>query len=173
MMFRGSISAPITILLLALAGCRYTESMYNMHGPAAHSISTLSWFMTVLFLVTTVIMWALLAFAFYKRRGTLDEHEPIHAAGGQMWIAIGGITIPFIVLIGLFIAGLGLLRAFPIHGMHGGMNEHQMAMAMKPEIRIIGHQWWWEIHYLSDDKSQEFTTANELHLPTGRPVNIE
>jgi heme/copper-type cytochrome/quinol oxidase subunit 2 len=141
-MLRCSMSAPLTLLLFTVAGYRYTESMYNTHGPAAHSISNLSWFMTILFLVTTMIMWALLALAFYKRRGTLAEHEPIDAAGGQMWIAIGGITIPFIVLIGLFIAGLGLLRAFPIHGMHGGMNEHQMALSMKPEIRIIGHQWW-------------------------------
>jgi cytochrome c oxidase subunit 2 len=44
---------------------------------------------------------------------------------------------------------------------------------MKPEILIIGHQWWWEIHYLNDDLSKEFITANELHLPVGRPVNIE
>ncbi len=50
--------------------------------------------------------------------------------------------------------------------MHGGSAVHaQMAQSMKPEIRIIGHQWWWEIHYLNDDPSQEFTTANELHLP--------
>ena len=90
-----------------------------------------------------------------------------------MWIAIGGIAIPLIVLTILFVLGLGLLRDFPIHGMHGGMNREQMARMMKPEIRIIGHQWWWEIQYLNDDPSQSFTTANELHLPTGRPVNIE
>jgi cytochrome c oxidase subunit 2 len=172
-MSRRPLYVPLALVLLSLAGCRYAESTYNTHGPAAHSIANLSWFMSILFLITTVVMWALLAFAFYKRRGTLAEHEPIDAGGGQMWIAVGGITIPFIVLIGLFIAGLSLLRAFPIHGMHGGMTQHQMALSMKPEIRIIGHQWWWEIQYLSEDDSQSFTTANELHLPTHRPVNIE
>src|SRR3569833_1205096 len=69
--------------------------------------------------------------------------------------------------------GLGLLRAFPIHGMHGMANMNHMQQSMKPDIRIIGHQWWWEIEYLNDDVSLEFTTANELHLPVGKPVNIE
>jgi cytochrome c oxidase subunit 2 len=55
--------------------------------------------------------------------------------------------------------------------MHGGMANAQTMM--KPEIRIVGHQWWWEIQYLNDDVSKEFATANELHLPAHRPVNIE
>jgi cytochrome c oxidase subunit 2 len=169
----GRVFVIPTTSLLVLTGCRYDDSTFNTHGPAAHSIANLAWFMTILFLVIIVIMWALLAFAFYKRRGTLAEHAPIDAGGGQMWIAIGGIAIPLIVLTILFVLGLGLLRDFPIHGMHGGMNQEQMARMMKPEIRIIGHQWWWEIQYLNDDPSQSFTTANELHLPTGRPVNIE
>lgn len=159
--------------LAALAGCRYAQSTYNPHGPAAHEIASLSWFMSILFLVTIVIMWALFGFAFYRRRGTLAAHEPIDAEGGQAWIAIGGLAIPLIVLTVLFVLGLGLLRDFPIHGMHGAGNHMRMAESMKPEILIIGHQWWWQIEYLNDDRSKQFTTANELHLPVGRPVNIE
>jgi cytochrome c oxidase subunit 2 len=90
-----------------------------------------------------------------------------------MWIAIGGIAVPLIILTVLFVLGLGLLRDFPIHGMHGRASHTQMTHGMKPEIRITGHQWWWQIEYLNDDPSQQFTTANELHLPTDRPVNIE
>jgi cytochrome c oxidase subunit 2 len=129
--------------------------------------------MTILFSLTTVVMWILLAYAFYRRRGTLAEHEPISVTGGESWIAIGGIVVPMIVLIVLFVMGLGLLRAFPIHGMHGHAQHDQMVKSMKPDIRITGHQWWWEIEYLNDDVTQEFTTANELHIPVGRPINIE
>jgi cytochrome c oxidase subunit 2 len=158
---------------LAIAGCSSVQSTFDSHGPAAHRIAGLSWFMTILFLGITIIMWALVAYAFYRRRGTLAEHAAIDAGGGQLWIAIGGITVPLIVLSVLFVLGLGLLRDFPIHGMHGGAAHAEMMRSMKPEIRIVGHQWWWEIHYLNDDPSQEFVTANELHLPVGRPVNIE
>jgi cytochrome c oxidase subunit II len=173
MMVRRFMCGLFGLAITLLSGCRYADSTFNTHGPAAHSIANLAWFMTILFLIIIIVMWALLAVAFYKRRGTLAEHEPIDAGGGQMWIAVGGIAIPLIILTILFVLGLGLLRDFPIHGVHGGMNQQQMAAMMKPEIRIIGHQWWWEIQYLNDDPSQSFTTANELHLPTGRPINVE
>jgi cytochrome c oxidase subunit 2 len=39
-------------------------------------------------------------------------------------------------------------------------------------IELIGHQWWWEARYQFDDPSKNFTTANELHIPVGRPVLI-
>ncbi|MEG9437903.1 cytochrome c oxidase subunit II [Edaphobacter sp. HDX4] len=163
----------LAALLIALNGCRSVQSTFQSHGPAARSIAGLSWFMTILFLIITLVMWGLVGYAFYRRRGSLAEHEPISVTGGQAWIAIGGIAVPLLVLGVLFVLGLQLLRDFPIHGMHGAGKHSQMQYTMKPEIRIIGHQWWWEIHYLNDEPSKQFTTANELHLPVGRPVNIE
>ena len=164
-----SLSSPALSLL---AGCRVAQTTLIGHGPASSKIAHLSWFMSILFLVITLIMWALLGWGFMKRRGTLAEHAPVDAGGGQMWIAIGGLAIPLIVLTVLFVLGLNLLTDFPIHGMHGGMDSNAM-QTMKPEIRITGHQWWWEIEYLNADKSKQVTTANELHLPAHRPVNIE
>jgi cytochrome c oxidase subunit II len=37
-------------------------------------------------------------------------------------------------------------------------------------IEITGHQWWWQIDYGADQPSERASTANELHLPVGRPV---
>jgi len=37
-------------------------------------------------------------------------------------------------------------------------------------IRVIGHQWWWEIQYDDSIASRRVVTANEVHLPTNRPV---
>ena len=165
--------ASLMLVALCLSGCEAAQSIFNTSGPAAHRIAQLSWVMVILFLVTTGIMWALIGFAFYRRRGSLEEHQPIDSSGGEGWIAIGGLGIPFIVLSVLFILGLELLSEYPINPMHGPENTRAMAQSMKPEILVIGHQWWWEIHYLSDDPSKEVITANELHLPVGRPVNIE
>jgi cytochrome c oxidase subunit 2 len=167
----ASLAAGVAVAV-AISGCHTLESSFDVHGPAAERISHLSMFMTVLFIVTTAIMWILFGYAFYRRRGDLTEHAPIDSSGGEMWIAVGGIAIPLVVLTILFVWGLDLLRAFPIHGMHGDSNHHAMADSMKPDILIVGHQWWWEIHYLNDDHSLEVTTANELHLPVGQPVNI-
>jgi cytochrome c oxidase subunit 2 len=40
-------------------------------------------------------------------------------------------------------------------------------------IHVIAHQWWWEIQYVSPDPTRDFTTANEVHIPVGKPVRIE
>jgi cytochrome c oxidase subunit 2 len=161
----------LMLAALSLVGCKVAQSTLQGSGPASARISHLSWFMTILFLVITAIMWILIGWAFTRRRGTLGEHAPIDAGGGHLWIAIGGLAVPLLILSVLFVLGLNLLTDFPIHGMHGGM-AHAQTM-MKPDIRIVGHQWWWEIQYLNDDVSKEFTTANELHLPAHRPINIE
>lgn len=155
--------------VVPLAGCELAQSVFHTRGPAAAHIATLSWFMAIVFSLTTVIMWALFVYAFYRRKGSLATHEPISASGGEMWIAIGGLGIPLAVFTVIFVWGLQLLAGFPIHGRFAG----QAKLSMKPQILIIGHQWWWEIHYLNDDVSQQFVTANELHLPLGQPVNIE
>ncbi|HEY2864476.1 MAG TPA: cytochrome c oxidase subunit II [Casimicrobiaceae bacterium] len=37
-------------------------------------------------------------------------------------------------------------------------------------IDLIGHQFWWEARYDPNDPARVFSTANELHVPVGRPV---
>jgi cytochrome c oxidase subunit 2 len=37
-------------------------------------------------------------------------------------------------------------------------------------IEVTGKQWWWDIRYRADDASQRLATANELHVPVGRPI---
>jgi cytochrome c oxidase subunit 2 len=37
-------------------------------------------------------------------------------------------------------------------------------------IEVVGHQWWWEATYADTSPHGRFTTANELHIPVGKPV---
>jgi len=39
-------------------------------------------------------------------------------------------------------------------------------------IELTGHQFWWEARYLDPDFKRQFRTANELHIPVGRPVIV-
>jgi len=39
-------------------------------------------------------------------------------------------------------------------------------------IKVTARQWWWQFEYLDRDPSKGFITANELHLPVGRPVQL-
>jgi cytochrome c oxidase subunit II len=41
------------------------------------------------------------------------------------------------------------------------------------QIRVTGHQWWWEVQYRDSLPKDWVTTANEIHIPVGRPVVFE
>jgi cytochrome c oxidase subunit II len=41
------------------------------------------------------------------------------------------------------------------------------------QIRVTGHQWWWEVQYRDSLPKNWVTTANEIHVPVGRPVVFE
>ncbi len=46
----------------------------------------------------------------------------------------------------------------------------RMALRDALHIEVTAHQWWWEARYDDPDVSRIFSTANELHIPVGRPV---
>jgi cytochrome c oxidase subunit 2 len=82
-------------------------------------------------------------------------------AGGVAWIYWGvGLTtiVLFVTMIWTFVT---LANTGPQPG------------PAAVRLEVIGHQWWWEVHYLSDDTSQEFTTANEIHIPVGKIVSVK
>jgi cytochrome c oxidase subunit 2 len=39
-------------------------------------------------------------------------------------------------------------------------------------IEVTGHRWWWEVRYAGAQPEEIFTTANEIHVPVGRPVTL-
>lgn len=139
-----------------------SQSMMNPAGPAARDISTLSWIVFSIFMAVALVMWVLIGWVALRRRGSLAEHFPINVEGGLSWILVGGVVIPFVVLTLVFVLGLKTMSGFPMHD--GPIN---------PEIRLIGHQWWWEVQYVGGDPDARFTTANEIHIPTGKMVDIE
>lgn len=156
----------LALALLLLAGCERKQNFLYTGGTGAASIAWLSWSVFIAFGVVTIIMWVLILWSVLRRRGSFDTHEPVDAGGGQGWIAIGGFAIPALILTVFFVLSLRGMAEFPMHENH---ENHQIA---NPDILVIGHQWWWEVHYTGGPLDQRFTTANEIHVPVGIPVNI-
>jgi cytochrome c oxidase subunit 2 len=96
-----------------------------------------------------------------RRRGSMHEHEPWYTGGGKLWILIGGLVVPFVVLSAVFIVTLATLGAFP-HGKESG----------EVTIHVMGHQWWWQVTYLDPETHGTIVTANEIHVPVGIPTAI-
>lgn len=153
----------IAALLAFTAGCNGPQSTLDPAGPAAHEISSLSWIVYGTFCAVGLVMWALILWVALRKRGSLEEHAPVDAGGGEEWIVTGGFAIPFVILAVLFVLSLRTLSAFPVTDGH----------TADPQIIVTGHQWWWELEYTSPSVDQRFKSANEIHIPVGRPIDIE
>ena len=150
---------------LALGACSGVQPMLAPGGPQAGSIAHLGWFVLITFCAVTVVMWALIFWVAVRRRGTLAEHAPYDAPSDRRWVVVGGFVVPAIILGTIFVLTLNTMKAFPM----GDREQH----AGPPSITITGHQWWWEIEYhFGNTVSDHVVSANELHLPTGRPIDI-
>jgi len=133
-------------------------------GPRADPATTLTWGLMDISIAVVVIVTALVAVGMLVKRARTPNGDlpPVSRGGaGLTWIYIG-VALTVIVLIGSMIWTVQVLAEIN-------------SPATKPAftIEITGHQWWWEARYLSPQPDQDFTTANELHIPVGQPVLIK
>jgi cytochrome c oxidase subunit 2 len=150
----------------ATASCSGAQNMMAPAGPAAQRIAAIGWFVLIVFTAVTLVMWLLIFWLAARRRGTIAEHLPWDAPEDRRWIVVGGFTIPAIAFATIFVVMLRTMAAFP---MGDGEMYH-----MPANVRLIGHQWWWEVQYLEGGIDRETVTgANEIHIPAGMPVDID
>lgn len=145
------------------AACSDNRSTLAPAGPAARILSEIGRPVLIGFTGVSLLMWGLLVWVAWRRTGTVAEHAPISETGGMPWVVIGGFVVPATVFTAIYVATLGVMNAFPMN--HG--------KTVAPEIRVTCHQWWWEVQYLMGGGPNYFKTANEIHIPTNRPVEIE
>ena len=155
-----TLAGPSLLALLA-TGCESELSVFGASGTAAEALAAEGWFVLLLGSAVVVVVVVLILIAVLRRRGSLDEHAPHDASGGKGWILIGGFAAPSLILGVVFVSTLTTMDAFPL-----GEQEAPVS------IRVVGHQWWWEAFYDGEEGSQRFSTANEIHIPTGQVVDI-
>jgi cytochrome c oxidase subunit 2 len=151
--------------LLALAGCNRVQTMLDPAGDEAagiHGVWTLMlWVCGFMYLlVIGFLVWAML-----RRRAArlgVDNPEPTAADAGLEKVLAGWV--------GLILVGLTVLVGATF------LVDRAVAGGAPPgsqRIKITAEQFWWRVEYQDADPSRSFETANELHLPVGKPVWIE
>jgi cytochrome c oxidase subunit II len=148
---------------LLIAGCADQEwGAFRPRGSAASDLNVLFWVMLALGLAVFVLVVVLFARA---ARGNpseadLDPAAPARSEADERRSARlvigGGIVLPVVVLIPLTIVML-------VVG-----NRLAPRLGEGYEIRVIAHQFWWEIEY----PETGMVTANEIHIPAGTPVQL-
>jgi cytochrome c oxidase subunit II len=125
-------------------------------GPIARDIGNLWTFVfyiavAVFFLVEGAIVVALIRFR--HRKG--DDAMPKQTHGNTR-LEVAWTIIPAILLAALAVPTLSGIIALA--------KEHPDAL----RIDVTAHQWWWKYEY----PQEEVVTANELHIPAGRPIRL-
>ena len=133
-------------------------------GPQAGHIHVL--WLLMLAVCTLVLIGVIVAVVLALRRaprgdpGTPPDVDALTRDESTVWRTVGtAIVASIALLLLLFGATVATDRALA-----------QLPLADAVHIRLTGHQWWWEATYDDPLPSNVFTTANELHVPVGRPI---
>jgi cytochrome c oxidase subunit 2 len=129
-------------------------AVFEPRGPVARAIADLWWVMLALGAATFAVFAVVLVAAL--RRGSPSTEEPSQARPSRL-ILLGGVVLPSVVLVIVLALTVRTMERIPNVASEGTLR-----------IEVVGHRWWWEIRY----PQHGIVTANEVHLPVGRPVEF-
>ena len=137
----------------------HLQSILHPGGSEAARIAALWWGL----LAICTIVWVAVAAA--AAIGMLRGHrgQSAHVSDAQVGrrVAVAG-AASVIALIAILFESVLTGRA---------LNRIQTADALR--ITVTGNQWWWDVQYDNPNPSLRVTTANEIHIPVGRPVAFD
>ena len=153
--FLGGLGlAALATLLWACSG-EYPQSSIDPRTDFAQSIHSLYVMIFWITLAILILVWGLMAYVIVKFRARPGTPHPrqIH---GHLGIEILWTLVPAVLVVVIAIPTIQTVF------------RTQRAPASDALIvDVIGHQWWWEVRY-----PDGVFTANELHLPVGRPISL-
>jgi cytochrome c oxidase subunit 2 len=133
----------------------------HSYGPASEPIMHLGWVITALMAVILLIVALLLLGALYRKRPAAEANAVIAPEKNDLfWVTIGtGISsaILFVLLVYVLITLNSVAKP---------------GSAPALALTVTGYDWWWKVEYEDGDPGRRIVTANEIHIPVGRPVLI-
>jgi cytochrome c oxidase subunit 2 len=158
---KGAFLLLLALVALVGAGCARGElpqDTLSPVGPEAVKIDHL--FKPVLLVagIVFVLVNALIIICIVRFRAKSDDDAPVQVHGNAK-LEIGWTVVPAAILL-----VIGIFTVFAVLDINKRASGSDVLT-----VKVVGHQWWWEYEY----PDLGITTANELHIPTGRPVQLE
>lgn len=156
-----AVGMATAVVLLASCGGTGPHNRQNaLHpaGPAAHKIINL---MTPFFWVAVVVGTGVLvatvfvAVRFRERPG--DDRGPVQTHGNTV-LEVSWTIVPFLILAVMAVPTVATI--FDLAKIPKGPDVIH--------VDVAARQWFWQYEYT--DKGTGFYTANEMHIPVGKPV---
>lgn len=157
--FLNPINLFILVVSVYLAACGQEhpgstiDPVTSDHGSAIQSLYLTVFWWSVLILV---VVWGVLAYVLIRFRERPGGPEP-KKTRGHLGLEIGWTAGAAIIVILITIPTIRTV--FRTQAEPG---------ADALVVEVIGHQWWWEFRY----PAENVVTANELHIPVGRSVDL-
>jgi cytochrome c oxidase subunit 2 len=152
-------SIPLVLAALgALGGCAaHPQSALSPAGPVARMelglLGESFWIMVGVFVVVAGVLLAAVV-RFLERPGRPATPPQVE---GNLFLEVLWTVVPILLLVALIVPTIQ--EAFALARPQPGALQ----------IRVVGHQFWWEFDY----PSLGIVTADEMHIPVGRPVDLQ
>lgn len=151
---------------LLLSGCTGIQSALDPWGPKAVEIARLSWvlFIGATLIFTGVMMMAIAGVIWPGRFRSVNPRRLLVGGGVVFTSSVLVVLTVYSTLVGSRVADASDVRLI----------GSGTAIAPDPDrlvIEAVGFMWWWEFRY-PDTPHGPVVTANEVHIPAGRPVEF-
>jgi cytochrome c oxidase subunit 2 len=146
----------LAVALLAACAEEYPQSTIapkTDFGDVTQTLYVAVFWWTMLILA---VVWSVLAYVLvrYRERPGAPRPKPVH---GHMGLEIAWTIAPALIVVAIVIPTI-----------QGVFQTQRPPPEGAMIVEVTGQRYWWSFHYPELD----VTTANELHLPVGRPVSL-
>jgi cytochrome c oxidase subunit 2 len=129
-----------------------SPSIFDDAGQEARHVAGLWWVMFTVATAVYVLVAAMVIIGVVRRRRQAEPAEGDRTS----FVWWGGIVMPVVIL--------GVLAYLTVSTTTALGRDAPSGL----QVDVTGHDWWWEVRYPDSDR----TTANEIHLPVGRTVDL-
>src|SRR4029450_4357331 len=133
----------------------YTSNALDPQSPLARAIYDLGIVSTIILGLIFVIVTGGVVYAILRFRARAGEADPKQIAGNKK-VELTWTIIPFLIVL--------LLFALTIQA----RKRCDPPPAPSADLVVTGHQFWWQADY----PASGVTTANEIHIPIGKPLCV-
>jgi cytochrome c oxidase subunit II len=150
----------VTALLLSSCA-RDTNSAFAPVGPQSGRMYDMFLVLVVVNGMVWLVVTSLWLLGMWRRRRS--EPSIDEASERRMYrVVTGALITTVVILLSFLLVEMGTSRAIG-----ASLDENPI------DIGVVGHQWWWEVHYEDAIPSRAVITANEIHVPVGQPVRLK
>ena len=132
-----------------------SSNALDPQSPFARAIYDLGIVSTIILGLIFVIVTGGIVYGTLRFRARAGEPDPKQIAGNKK-VEVAWTVIPILIVVLLFARTIQ------------AMNQSDPPPAPSADLVVTGHQFWWQADY----PASGVTTANEIHIPAGKPLSV-